>query len=110
MAVYRVEKSQNYTCMSNHHLRNENLSLKAKGLLSVMLSLPDNWDYTTKGLATICKVGVDCINSTVKELEKEGYIIRTRCRNSKGQMTKMEYVILEVPKNRRSKLKRYPTR
>lgn len=61
MAVFRIDKTRDYTVMSNHHLRNKALSLKAKGLLSLMLSLPDNWDYTTKGLAHICKDGVDSI-------------------------------------------------
>lgn len=73
MAVFRVEKTKDFTVMSNHHLRNVSLSLKAKGLLSLMLSLPDNWDYTTKGLAHICKDGVDSISSAIKELEKQGY-------------------------------------
>jgi len=73
--------------MANHHLRNRLLSLKAKGLLSLMLSLPEDWDYTTKGLAHICKDGVDSICSTAKELEEHGYIIRHRIRNEKGQMT-----------------------
>lgn len=98
MAVFRVEKKKDYTVMSNHHLRNTKLSLKAKGLLSLMLSLPENWDYTTKGLATICKDGVDSICSTVKELEDHGYVIRHRIRNSKGQLMTMEYVILEEPR------------
>ena len=71
MAVFRVEKTKDFTVMSNHHLRNVSLSLKAKGLLSLMLSLPDNWDYTTKGLAHICKDGVDSISSAIKELENE---------------------------------------
>ena len=84
--------------MSNHHLRNTKLSLKAKGLLSLMLSLPENWDYTTKGLATICKDGVDSICSTVKELEDHGYVTRHRIRNGKGQLMTMEYVILEEPR------------
>ena len=69
MAVFRVEKTKDYTVMANHHLRNTELSLKAKGLLSLMLSLPENWDYTTKGLSKICKDGIDSINATVKELE-----------------------------------------
>lgn len=98
MAVFRIEKKKDYTVMSNHHLRNTKLSLKAKGLLSLMLSLPENWDYTTKGLATICKDGVDSICSTVKELEDHGYVIRHRVRNSKGQLMTMEYVILEEPR------------
>ena len=83
--------------MSNHHLRNTSLSLKAKGLLSLMLSLPDNWDYTTKGLASICKDGIDSICSAVKELEQHGYIVRERVRNDKGQLTTIEYTILEQP-------------
>ena len=69
MAVFRIEKTRDYTVMANHHLRNTKLSLKAKGLLSLMLSLPEDWDYTTKGLAKICKDGVDSIWSTVNELE-----------------------------------------
>ena len=73
------------------------LSLKAKGLLSLMLSLPENWDYTTKGLAKICRDGVDSICSTVKELEEHGYIIRQRVRNNAGQLTTVEYTILEQP-------------
>ncbi len=98
MAVFRIEKTRDYTVMANHHLRNTALSLKAKGLLSLMLSLPENWDYTTKGLARICKDGVDSICSTVKELEDNGYIIRERIRNDKGQLTAVEYTILEQPK------------
>lgn len=98
MAVFRIEKTRDYTVMANHHLRNTTLSLKAKGLLSLMLSLPENWDYTTKGLARICKDGVDSICSTIKELEEHGYIIRERIRNGKGQLTTVEYTILEQPK------------
>ena len=97
MAVFRINKTRDYTVMSNHHLRNTSLSLKAKGLLSLMLSLPDNWDYTTKGLAAICKDGIDSICSAVKELEQHGYIVRERVRNDKGQLTTIEYTILEQP-------------
>ena len=97
MAVFRINKTRDYTVMSNHHLRNTALSLKAKGLLSLMLSLPDNWDYTTKGLASICKDGIDSICSAVKELEQHGYIVRERVRNDKGQLTTIEYTILEQP-------------
>lgn len=97
MAVFRIDKTRDYTVMSNHHLRNTNLSLKAKGLLSLMLSLPENWDYTTKGLSKICKDGIDSICSTIKELEQHGYIIRQRVRNEKGQLTTVEYTILEAP-------------
>ena len=78
MAVFRVERTRDYTVMCNHHLKDSNLSLKAKGLLSMMLSLPDEWNYTTRGLAAICKEGVDAIGKTLKELELAGYIIRHR--------------------------------
>ena len=97
MAVFRIEKNKNYTVMANYHLRDISLSLKAKGLLSLMLSLPEDWDYTTKGLACICKDGVDSICSTVKELEKAGYVQRRRLRNELGHLTEIEYTILEKP-------------
>ena len=97
MAVFRVEKTRDYTVMSNHHLRNTELSLKAKGLLSLMLSLPENWDYTTKGLSFICKDGIDSINGGIRELEANGYVIRKRLRNEKGQLTITEYTIFEQP-------------
>ena len=97
-AVFRIEKTKDFTVMSNHHLRNTNLSLKAKGLLSLILSLPDNWDYTVKGLSKICKEGVDSIGTAINELEKEGYITRTRVRNAKGQLTTVKYIISEQPK------------
>lgn len=99
MAVFRVEKTRDYTVMANHHLRNIKLSLKAKGLLSLMLSLPENWDYTTKGLACICKDGIDSINGTIKELEEQSYVLRKRLRNDKGQLTTTEYTILEQPQS-----------
>lgn len=97
MAVFRIEKTRDYTVMANFHLRDTELSLKAKGLLSLILSLPEDWDYTTKGLARICRDGVDSICSTVRELEDHGYIIRERVRNEKGQLTTVEYTILEQP-------------
>ena len=97
MAVFRIDKTRDYTVMSNHHLRNTELSLKAKGLLSLMLSLPDNWDYTTKGLARICKDGVDSICAAVRELEEHGYVIRKRVRGANGQLGSIEYTILEQP-------------
>ena len=97
MAVFRIDKTRDYTVMSNHHLRNTELSLKAKGLLSLMLSLPDNWDYTTKGLARICKDGVDSICAAVRELEEHGYVIRERVRGVNGQLGSIEYTILEQP-------------
>ena len=83
--------------MANFHLRDTSLSLKAKGLLSLMLSLPENWDYTTKGLARICKDGVDSICATVKELEKAGYVQRRRLRDDLGRLADVEYTILEKP-------------
>lgn len=97
MAVFRIDKTKNYTVMANYHLRDTSLSLKAKGLLSLMLSLPEGWDYTTKGLACICKDGVDSICSTVKELENAGYVRRRRLRNELGHLTEVEYTILEKP-------------
>ena len=97
MAVFRIEKTRDYTVMANHHLRNMELSLKAKGLLSLMLSLPEEWDYTTKGLSRICKDGVDSICAGVRELEEQGYVVRERIRNPNGQLGAIEYTILEQP-------------
>ena len=97
MAVFRVEKNHNYTVMANYHLKDNRLSLKAKGLMSVMLSLPDDWDYTLHGLACICKEGVDAIREAIRELERAGYILRSRERNERGQMKNTEYVIYEEP-------------
>ena len=97
MAVFRIDKTKNYTVMANYHLRDTSLSLKAKGLLSLMLSLPEGWDYTTKGLSCICKDGVDSICSTIKELENAGYVQRRRLRNELGHLTEVEYTILEKP-------------
>ena len=97
MPVFRVEKTSSYTVMSNHHLRNPDLTLKAKGLLSLMLSLPENWDYTLKGLSCICRENVDAIRTAVWELEKAGYITRRQGRDKKGKMTAIEYTIYEFP-------------
>ena len=97
MAVCRVEKNRNYTTMSNYHLRDPNLSNKARGLLSTMLSLPDSWDYTTRGLAKICKEGVDAMTAQLKELEQCGYLVRHRIRDAGGKITDMEYIIYEKP-------------
>ena len=99
MAVFRVEKTKDFTIMCNHHLRNTELSLKAKGLLSLMLSLPEDWDYTTKGLAHICKDGVDSITTALKELERHGYLTRQRLRYENGQLGDIEYTIHEKPVN-----------
>ena len=95
--VFRVEKRQGYTIMSNHHLRNAELTLKAKGLLSQMLSLPENWDYTLKGLSHINRESIDAIRTAVWELERAGYITRKQGRDEKGKMTPIEYTIFEQP-------------
>ena len=97
MAVFRIEKTRDYTVMSNHHLKDRTLTLKSKGLLSMMLSLPDEWNYTTRGLAAICREGVDSIGAALKELENHGYIRRTQLRDEKGKITDTEYVIYEMP-------------
>ena len=123
MAVFRIERTRDYTVMSNHHLRNANLSLKAKGLLSMMLSLPEDWNYTTRGLITdfhshpstlpedwnyttrglakICKEGVDAIGAALRELEAAGYIVRHKLRDRQGRISDTEYVIYEQPQLRK---------
>lgn len=97
MSVFRVERTHDYTVMSNHHLKNRALSLKAKGLLSLMLSLPDEWDYTLQGLAHISLEKVDAIRKAITELENEGYITRTRERDEQGRLRGTEYIIREQP-------------
>ena len=97
MAVFRIEKTRDHTVMSNHHLRNAGLSLKSKGLFSMMLSLPEDWNYTTRGLAKICKEGTDCVGFALKELERAGYIVRNRLRDRKGKIVDVEYVVYEMP-------------
>ena len=97
MAVFRVEKDTNYTTMCNYHLRDRNLSLKAKGLLSLFLSLPEEWHYSVKGIVAICKEGKDGINSTLQELERYGYLTRRQTRQTGGKMGETEYVIYEQP-------------
>ena len=106
MAVFRIEKTRDYTVMSNYHLRDMSLSLKAKGLLSLMLSLPENWDYTMKGLARICKDGIDSISGGIRELEAHGYLVRARIRGANGQLGSIEYTILEQPKTPSSTLEK----
>ena len=98
MAVFRIERTRDYTVMSNHHLKDTALSLKAKGLLSMMLSLPDEWNYTTRGLAAICKEGVDAIGGALRELEKAGYIVRRQLRGPGGRISDTEYTIYEKPR------------
>ena len=97
MAVFRVERNKGYTVMSNHHLRNKDLSLKAKGLLSQMLSLPEDWDYTLKGLSLINREQIDAIRAAIRELEQAGYIVRSRERDSQGRLRGADYVIYEQP-------------
>ena len=97
MAVFRIERTRDYTVMSNHHLRDKALSLKSKGLLSMMLSLPEDWNYTTRGLAKICKEGVDAIGGALRELEGAGYIVRHQMRDRQGRISDTEYVIYEQP-------------
>ena len=97
MSVFRVEKAKGYTVMSNHHLRNHALSLKAKGLLSQMLSLPEDWDYTLQGLAQINKESIDAIREAVRELERAGYIERSRERDERGCLRGTVYTIYEQP-------------
>ncbi|QDW73213.1 helix-turn-helix domain-containing protein [Lachnospiraceae bacterium KGMB03038] len=97
MAVFRIERTKNYTVMSNYHLRDKALSLKSKGLLSMMLSLPEDWNYTTRGLAKICKEGVDAIGGALRELETAGYIVRHQLRDRQGRISDTEYVIYEQP-------------
>ena len=99
MAVFRVERNAGYTVMSNHHLRNKELTLKAKGLLSQMLSLPEDWDYTLAGLSFINREKIDAIREAVRELERAGYIIRSRERDEKGRLRGADYVIYEQPQH-----------
>ena len=97
MAVFHVKKNTDYTIMANHHLRDKSLSLKAKGLLSQMLSLPEEWDYTLQGLAYINREQIGAIRQAVHELEGAGYIVRTRERDSQGRLRGAEYIIYEEP-------------
>ena len=104
MAVFRVERTAGYTVMSNHHLRNKNLSLKAKGLLSQMLSLPEDWDFTLAGLSYINREKIDAIREGIRELEKAGYVVRTRERDDKGRLRGADYIIYEQPQQPASNL------
>lgn len=97
VSVYRVNKTRDFTVMGNTHLRDKNLSLKAVGLLSKMLSFNDGWQFSTRGLAAICKEGPDAILSALKELEKNGYLVRHRGRDSKGRLITTEFDIYESP-------------
>ena len=99
MAVFRVEKNRNYTVMSNVHLRDRSLPLKAKGLLSLILSLPDGWDFTLKGLAKLSADGLDSTRSAIRALEKSGYIIRRQLYDGQGRFAKNEYTVFESPQS-----------
>lgn len=94
--VFKIEKNKNYTVMSNHHLRNKNLSLKAKGLLSFMLSLPEDWDYSLNGLVSVSKESKKAIRSILNELKENGYLVVEQTRGEKGQY-KYNYIIYEEP-------------
>ena len=98
MPVFRVEKNSNYTTMCNYHLRDQGLSLKGKGLLSMLLSLPDTWNYSVRGLSSITPDGVDGVLTALKELERLGYLERNQQRESNGRMGRAEYVIYEMPR------------
>lgn len=104
MSVVRVNHNTNYTVMSNHHLRNLNLSLKAVGLLSKILSLPPEWDYTIEGLAAICKDGVTAVKSALKELKDEGYLVVTKLMPDKTKSGRIEYIydIYEQPQEKQA--------
>lgn len=100
MAVFRVEKTGDFTVMSNSHFREKGMSLKAKGLLSLMLFLPENWDYSVDGLCTICRDGESGVKKAIKELESFGYLVRRRAFDDKGRITGFTYDIYEDPKLR----------
>ena len=95
--IIRVEKKEFYTCMANYHLLDMNLSLKTIGLMSKILSLPPNWEFNLKGLAIICKDGIDSVRSAIRELEEFGYLKRKQVKNTKGYFSKIEYTIYEKP-------------
>ena len=97
MSVFRINKTNNYTVMSNHHFKERDMSLKAKGLLSLMLSLPDSWEYNISGLVKLSKDGKDSVMSALGELEEFRYLKRTRLTNEKGQFTGIQYDIFEEP-------------
>ena len=97
MAVFRTEKKEDFTIMSNHHFKDKRLSMKSKGLLSMMLSFSDDWQYSLNGLAAVSKEGLTAIRATVQELEDNGYLVRRRLRNEQGRLSSVEYDIYEIP-------------
>ena len=105
MSVIRVHKTDNYTVMSNHHLRNKDMSLKAKGLLSLMLSLPNDWDYSIAGLVKICKESETSIKSTLAELKDLGYLDVIKLMPDKTETGRIEYIynIYEISKQESKK-------
>ena len=105
MAQFKIYKNKNYTVVSNYHLQDMNLSLKSKGLLTQMLSLPPDWDYSIKGLAAINKDGIDAIKSALNELEKYNYLTRKKIRDKKGKILDIEYSIYEFPQTEENDLK-----
>ena len=102
MSVFRVHKTNNYTIMANHHFKERDMSLKSKGLLSLMLSLPDNWSYNISGLTKLSKDGKDSVMSALQELEKFGYLSRQQLVNEKGQFSGVEYHIYEEPQPKKT--------
>lgn len=97
MSMFRVEKTKNYTVMSNHHLKNPKLSLKAKGLLSYMLSNPDDWNYSLQGLTGQSRDGIDSVRTAVRELEANGYLRRVKIRDAHGRIIDYDYQVHELP-------------
>ncbi len=108
MAVIRTEKNTNYTTMSNYHLKDRRLTLKAKGLLSLVLSLPDEWHYSVEGISKICLEGRDAVQAALGELERNGYLIRRRLRTKEGKLAGVEYVIYERPQGGKGRDPREP--
>ena len=97
MAIIRVEKTKDYTTMSNYHFKEKDMSLKAKGLLSMILSLPEDWDYTLEGLTMLCRDGKDSVRTALNELMEFGYVETARVRDEKGRLRGTEYVVYEIP-------------
>ena len=102
MAIFRINKTKDYTVMSNYHLREKGMSLKAKGLLSIMLSLPESWDYSINGLVSICKENENAINSTLKELKSFGYLRINKLMPNQTNSGRIEYEynIFEFPQQK----------
>lgn len=98
MPMFRIEKNREYVVMSKHHLKNKKLSLKAKGLMSFVLSLPDDWEFSIKGLSLVLKEGEEAIASALKELEEQEYLERIKQRNEEGKFGQVEYIFYEIPK------------